>query len=200
LRRLTDFTMLLVCLVGTGWTARWIQYNLDQETELDRRIAQYLEHHNNDNETARDDIRMLSFQVQLALAIMESQRQMMVGRYGHRDGPSADAGVSDKQKTRWQSFAYKEMRDKHESRLSSSYVSLQQLQEETSESSEDKPHCSICLGEYEEGESLFKLPCGHIFHAECINSWCSSHTRCPLCNFDLAEELQPKTASGDEQV
>jgi Ring finger domain len=133
----------------------------------------------------------------LALAIMESQRQMMMGGYGHPDGQGADAGVSDESKSRWLSFAYKELRDKQESRLSSSYGSLQQQDE--SENSEDKPHCSICLGEYEEGEALFKLPCGHIFHAECINSWCSSHTRCPLCNLDLAAE-PPKTASAEQQV
>lgn len=185
--------MLLICLVGTSWTVRWIQYNRDQEAELDRRIANYLENNNNDNEIARDDIRMLSFQAQLALAIMESQRQMMMGGYGHPDGQNGlESGVSEDNKSRWQSFAYKELRDKQESRRSS-YGNVKQLEE--SENSEEEPHCSICLGEYEEGEALFKLPCTHVFHAECINSWCSSHSRCPLCNFDLA--AQPKA---EEQV
>lgn len=171
-----------MCLIGTSWTFRWIQYNRDQEAELDRRIAQYLEHNNSD-EIARDDIRMLSFQAQLALAIMESQRQMMMGGYGHPDGENhAETGVSEEAKSAWKGFAYKELRDKQESRLSNSYGSLK----EQSERSEDQPHCSICLGEYEEGENLFRLPCSHIYHVECINSWCSSHTRCPLCNYDLA--------------
>ena len=128
---------------------------------------------------ARDDLRMLSFQAQLALAIMESQRQMMTG--GRPDHEPAAAGVGDAAKAKWESFAYKEMRDKPES-TKSTYGALKQ------EEGEEEPHCSICLGEYEEGEELCRLPCAHIYHAECINSWCSNHTRCPLCNVDLEGE------------
>jgi len=50
--------------------------------------------------------------------------------------------------------------------------------------------CSICLCEYEEGETLSKLPCGHIYHDNCITAWVERHVRCPLCNFDLRQEHQ----------
>lgn len=42
--------------------------------------------------------------------------------------------------------------------------------------------CSICLGEFNEDESLRLLPnCNHIFHVVCIDRWLTSHSNCPLC-------------------
>lgn len=182
-----DFGLLLLCLVGSSWTARWIRYNRDQEEELDRRIANYLAtSENGTNEVGRDDLRMLSFQAQLALAIMESQRQMMQGGYGHPDGDGHQTpGVSEDAREKWTKFSYKAARDKKESRRGS-YGSV--AQDVVKPGYEEEPHCSICLGEYEEGEALSKLPCSHIYHDDCIDSWCSNHIRCPLCNYDLESD------------
>lgn len=190
-----DFGLLLLCLVGTSWTARWIRYNRDQEEELDRRIASYLENNNNENggnrnEVGREDMRMLSFQAQLALAIMESQRQMMQGGYGNPDGENQTPGVSEEAKAAtWKKFSYKAARDKTESRRGS-YGSVAQQEDPLKGGLDEEPHCSICLGEYEEGEDLVKLPCSHIYHGECIDSWCSNHVRCPLCNYDLVQDTE----------
>ncbi|KAL5705436.1 RING-type E3 ubiquitin transferase [Ranunculus cassubicifolius] len=42
--------------------------------------------------------------------------------------------------------------------------------------------CSVCLSEFEEGESLRLLPkCSHAFHLPCIDTWLRSHTNCPSC-------------------
>lgn len=187
-----DFGLLMLCLVGTSWTARWIRYNREQEEELDRRIANYIENQDGDGNDviARDDLRMLSFQAQLALAIMESQRQMMLGGYGHPDGEATQPGVSDESKAKWTLFKYQKDRDKKASQLGS-YGSVEP---DALKQIDEEPHCSICLGEYEEDEKLTKLPCSHIYHEECINSWCSNHTRCPLCNFDLEETPVPRGA------
>jgi hypothetical protein len=47
--------------------------------------------------------------------------------------------------------------------------------------------CSICLCDYEEGDSLTLLPaCRHTFHAACIDVWLAQHVRCPLCLFDYS--------------
>ena len=46
--------------------------------------------------------------------------------------------------------------------------------------------CSVCLGEYEAGELLRKLPpCGHEFHLKCIDAWLGQHSTCPICRAPL---------------
>lgn len=44
------------------------------------------------------------------------------------------------------------------------------------------PSCSICLGDYKEGDMLRMLPeCRHMFHAPCIDAWLRLHASCPMC-------------------
>jgi len=50
-------------------------------------------------------------------------------------------------------------------------------------SEEDK--CSVCLGEYEKGESLKTLPCFHKFHVDCIDPWLDTHNTCPVCKYKI---------------
>ncbi|PWA54353.1 Zinc finger, RING/FYVE/PHD-type [Artemisia annua] len=46
----------------------------------------------------------------------------------------------------------------------------------------EKSTCSVCLSEFEHGESLRLLPqCNHLFHIRCIDTWLLSHKNCPLC-------------------
>lgn len=41
--------------------------------------------------------------------------------------------------------------------------------------------CTVCLAEYQDGEALRTLPCGHFFHAaKCIDRWLLSHSSCPM--------------------
>jgi hypothetical protein len=49
--------------------------------------------------------------------------------------------------------------------------------------------CAICLGDFEEGDQLRRLPCGHQqFHAACVDHWLSKAGRCPLCVADIVPE------------
>eukprot|EP00553_Chaetoceros_curvisetus_P007467 CAMPEP_0204622652 /NCGR_PEP_ID=MMETSP0717-20131115/8336_1 /ASSEMBLY_ACC=CAM_ASM_000666 /TAXON_ID=230516 /ORGANISM="Chaetoceros curvisetus" /LENGTH=382 /DNA_ID=CAMNT_0051637457 /DNA_START=31 /DNA_END=1179 /DNA_ORIENTATION=+ len=124
------------------------------------------------------DMEMLSFQAQLAFAIMESQRHIMeTGGYGRPDGPDENdlRGVSDKAKNTWASFAF--------NKNSQKVIECDDLKPHKNED----PSCCICLCEYEEGEMLTQLKCGHVYHKECIDSWCKNHVTCPLCNLDLEE-------------
>eukprot|EP00559_Dactyliosolen_fragilissimus_P005706 CAMPEP_0184856060 /NCGR_PEP_ID=MMETSP0580-20130426/1215_1 /TAXON_ID=1118495 /ORGANISM="Dactyliosolen fragilissimus" /LENGTH=140 /DNA_ID=CAMNT_0027350831 /DNA_START=164 /DNA_END=586 /DNA_ORIENTATION=- len=57
------------------------------------------------------------------------------------------------------------------------------------------PTCSICLGEYENGDDLTRLPCQHTYHTQCVDAWCSNHVRCPLCNANLDEESSSTSIS-----
>lgn len=42
--------------------------------------------------------------------------------------------------------------------------------------------CSICFGNYTDGEEIRKLHCGHHFHQRCVDVWLLGHqNRCPLC-------------------
>ncbi|XP_026546877.1 E3 ubiquitin-protein ligase RNF167-like [Notechis scutatus] len=45
--------------------------------------------------------------------------------------------------------------------------------------------CVICMAEYEAGDRLKVLPCAHIFHATCINTWLLiqpvADKTCPIC-------------------
>ncbi|KAG7566344.1 Zinc finger RING-type [Arabidopsis suecica] len=43
------------------------------------------------------------------------------------------------------------------------------------------PFCAVCLQEAEEGEKMKRLTiCRHCFHADCIDTWLSEMSKCPL--------------------
>ncbi|KAG8390925.1 hypothetical protein BUALT_Bualt01G0134300 [Buddleja alternifolia] len=41
--------------------------------------------------------------------------------------------------------------------------------------------CSICREEYNDGEDVGTLECGHDFHKECIKQWLLQKNLCPIC-------------------
>ncbi|XP_011069666.1 probable E3 ubiquitin-protein ligase RHG1A isoform X2 [Sesamum indicum] len=41
--------------------------------------------------------------------------------------------------------------------------------------------CSICREEYNDGEDLGMLECGHDFHTDCIKQWLTQKNLCPIC-------------------
>jgi len=47
--------------------------------------------------------------------------------------------------------------------------------------SEPGANCAVCLSEYDVGEQLRRLPCGHHFHQNCADEWLRRSKRCPLC-------------------
>lgn len=65
--------------------------------------------------------------------------------------------------------------DKEESRKSS--IAAQEYGQHA------QPTCPICLEDFESGSTTIReLPCGHIFHPECIDSFLSNNSSlCPMC-------------------
>lgn len=46
--------------------------------------------------------------------------------------------------------------------------------------------CYICLDKYIKNEELTTLPCNHVFHKHCIQTWlCKEHITCPVCRVDI---------------
>lgn len=48
-----------------------------------------------------------------------------------------------------------------------------------------KGDCSICQEEFKGVMAVNKLPCGHLFHKECLVPWFKDSSHCPNCRFDL---------------
>jgi len=46
---------------------------------------------------------------------------------------------------------------------------------------DSKCKCMVCQFSYDEGETLRKLPCGHCFHAECVDQWLKDKDCCAYC-------------------
>ena len=44
-----------------------------------------------------------------------------------------------------------------------------------------REECVICLSEMEDDDVVRLLPCSHIMHAECVDTWLSSSPCCPCC-------------------
>mmetsp|Transcript_53242 Transcript_53242/g.99908 ORF Transcript_53242/g.99908 Transcript_53242/m.99908 type:complete len:535 (+) Transcript_53242:60-1664(+) len=49
----------------------------------------------------------------------------------------------------------------------------------------DSTECVICLGELVVGEPATRIPCGHLYHEECILAWLKDHNVCPVCRYEL---------------
>ncbi|OAY65761.1 putative E3 ubiquitin-protein ligase XERICO [Ananas comosus] len=44
------------------------------------------------------------------------------------------------------------------------------------------PDCRVCLARFEPESVVNRLPCGHLFHKSCLETWLDyRHATCPLC-------------------
>lgn len=68
-------------------------------------------------------------------------------------------------------------------------ASLPLLEYLPSAAEESQTSCAVCLCDFDSGEKLRHLPCGHKFHKDCIDTWLRRNKACPLCMYDA--ELPP---------
>jgi len=114
----SDSSLLLVALLLTSWLLRFFQTNRETEEEIDRAIHEYIQRADEEegggilsrsamaraSAIENGDLRLMSFQAQLAIAILESRRQMMESG---EDNGEAPEGLDDEAKSRWQRFTYR---------------------------------------------------------------------------------------------
>lgn len=49
--------------------------------------------------------------------------------------------------------------------------------------------CIICLGDFNSEDKIKKFFCGHIFHETCLNAWIMKSVICPVCKYNIKNEL-----------
>jgi hypothetical protein len=45
--------------------------------------------------------------------------------------------------------------------------------------------CAVCTEDFELGDKVRELPCGHYYHIPCIDLWLVQNRKCPLCSNEL---------------
>mmetsp|Transcript_40780 Transcript_40780/g.68327 ORF Transcript_40780/g.68327 Transcript_40780/m.68327 type:complete len:217 (-) Transcript_40780:325-975(-) len=45
--------------------------------------------------------------------------------------------------------------------------------------------CRVCMDKFAAGSNAMKLPCGHVFHEDCIRPWFSENRTCPVCRHEV---------------
>lgn len=49
----------------------------------------------------------------------------------------------------------------------------------------ESDECSICLDELVLGQPAIRIPCGHLYHEDCVQGWLKKSNECPDCRFEL---------------
>eukprot|EP00184_Porphyridium_aerugineum_P008198 CAMPEP_0184692490 /NCGR_PEP_ID=MMETSP0313-20130426/952_1 /TAXON_ID=2792 /ORGANISM="Porphyridium aerugineum, Strain SAG 1380-2" /LENGTH=826 /DNA_ID=CAMNT_0027150325 /DNA_START=461 /DNA_END=2941 /DNA_ORIENTATION=- len=62
---------------------------------------------------------------------------------------------------------------------------------ESAKTANEQVQCSVCLCDFENGESIRIFPCNHFYHDECIDRWIAARVTCPQCR------LKVRTFSGN---
>jgi len=53
-----------------------------------------------------------------------------------------------------------------------------------------KRQCPICISNFSKGQIIYKLPCNHIMHKDCLQPWLQKVSSCPLCRKDLNDHFK----------
>ena len=57
----------------------------------------------------------------------------------------------------------------------------------------EPPTCTVCCDVIELNKKGMFMPCGHIYHPDCLKPWLEQANTCPVCRFDLPLE-EPENA------
>ena len=62
---------------------------------------------------------------------------------------------------------------------------------------EDK--CPICLQKYKGADIIKEFPCKHIFHKNCIFKWLNKSNKCPMCKYDITNDVNNANIKDDDE-
>ena len=91
----------------------------------------------------------------------------------------------------WQIFDFAGLRDSLNKIENPTDVDiLEQLPEseieDTSQLSEDTRECIVCLTNFRKSDKITILPCTHMFHSFCVETWLKKKDFCPVCKIKIA--------------
>ena len=49
----------------------------------------------------------------------------------------------------------------------------------------EAPTCAVCVEHIDIGKKGMFMPCGHIYHPDCLKPWLETNNTCPVCRFEL---------------
>lgn len=71
-------------------------------------------------------------------------------------------------------------------------IMLEELQSVVDKVNFKHESCAICLDDYTSGQRIGILPCGHVFHKDCIYRWFEEKKVCPICSAEnvIVEKIE----------
>ena len=59
--------------------------------------------------------------------------------------------------------------------------------------------CAVCLELIQEKQDIFRLPCQHLFHEECLKPWMEKYGSCPSCRSAIDAALDTAQKAAEER-
>lgn len=63
---------------------------------------------------------------------------------------------------------------------------------------QEQHRCPVCLLDYELDEEVLKLPCTHVFHQDCIETWLKQANTCCVCRHELPKQDDSSSSVSQE--
>lgn len=74
------------------------------------------------------------------------------------------------------------------------------VSQEDLEDDDTNAECAICLRDQALGDTVSKLPCGHIFCPGCVTDWLKRNCTCPVCRYELETDNTKFEAGRKERM